>query len=36
MKVLKYINKTNASNARSIKIFFNKILHLKLINNDKN
>ena len=35
LKVLKFFEKTNANNKRSIQIFVNKILHLKPINNKK-
>ena len=35
LKVLKFFKKANANNKRSIEIFVNRILHLKLINNKK-
>ena len=35
LKVLNFFKKTNVNDKRSIKIFFNKILHLKPINNKK-
>ena len=35
LKVLKFFEKTNANKKRSIKIFVDKILHLKPINNKK-
>ena len=35
LKVLKFCKKPNANNKRSIWIFFNKILHLKPVNNKK-
>ena len=35
LKVLKFFKKPNANNKRSIWIFFNKISHLKPVNNKK-
>ena len=35
LKILKFFKKTNANNKRSLKVFVNKILHLKPINNKK-
>ena len=35
LTVLKFFNKANANNKRSIKTFVSKILHLKPINNKK-